>query len=91
MWKITKNIIDKDEEKCVLFQSYDFDGAKFKQSKHVKFRLLSDDGDIDFYGLMREKDLNGSENRAFAPLDDLGYGYGCTELQYREAGEWKTL
>ena len=91
MWKITKNIIDKDEEKCTLFKSYDFDEAKFKQSKHVKFRLLDDDGEVYFWGFMRVEDLHGLVDEAFEALDTLGRGYGCTELQYREDGEWKTL
>ena len=91
MWKVTRNIIDEGEEKCPLYQSVDFDGAKFKQSKHVKFRLLDDDGEVYFWGLMDHSDLYGSENKAFAPLDAFMNSYGCTELQYREDGEWKTL
>jgi hypothetical protein len=83
MWKVTKNKIDEDEEKCPLYRSCDFDEAKFKQSEHVKFRLLDDDGEVYFWGFMEHSDLHGTEDRAFAPLDDLGRGYGCTELQYR--------
>lgn len=91
MWKVTRNIIDEGEEKCPLYQSVDFDGAKFKQSKHVKFRLLDDDGEVYFWGFMDVDSLHGTEDQAFAPLDSIGRGYGCTELQYREGGEWKTL
>jgi len=53
-----------------------------------KFRLLDDDGEIYCYGWIVSDD---SEN-LFSPLDDFGYvSLGCTEIQIRENGEWKTV
>ena len=53
------------------------------------FRLLDDDGNVYFRGYML--DLFEDADKAFAPLDDVGAAYGCTEMQYRENGQWKTL
>ncbi len=91
MWKITKNIIDEGEEQCPLFQSHDYREDVFAHQPTTKFRLLDDDGEVYFIGLITDECLNGPEDRAFSPLDELGRGYGCTEMQYRNNGQWETL
>ena len=91
MWKVTKNLIDKDEEKCPLFQSNDYQEWAFTHQPSTKFRLLDDDGEVYFEGLITDECLNGCAEWAFSPLDDLGRGYGCTEMQYMHKGKWETL
>ena len=91
MWKITRNIIDADEPNPVKPVSHNFNGPAFDLFPTRKFRLLDDDGEVYFEGLITEAALNGPEEESFAPLDDFGRGYGCTELQYREGGKWVTL
>ncbi len=54
----------------------------------IKFRLLDDDGNVYFHG----KCITDFGEEAFAPLDDFGAAYGCTDIQYRnEKGEWESL
>jgi hypothetical protein len=48
------------------------------------FRLLDDDKETYFLGYC-EKDSS------FAPLDDYGASYGCTEIQYKVNRRWTTL
>ena len=58
--------------------------------KGKKFRLLDDDGNIYFYS----KGLTDFGENAFNPLDRFGGpGYGCTDIQYKnaETGEWESL
>lgn len=88
MWIITKDKVDDGMSKGR--KSRDFDEAKWKEAKKTKFRLLDDDGGIYFYG---EYDgVDEDEDKAFAPLDEWGKAFGCTDLQYRsEDGKWKTL
>ena len=58
----------------------------------VAFRLLDDDGNVYFTGLLeREAFDNAPDYVAFEPLDAFGAAYGCTELQYKENGHWRTL
>ena len=54
-----------------------------------KFRLLDDDGEIYFYGYCKTCD----DEDAFAPLDEYGAAFGCTEIQYlnEDTGEYETL
>ena len=91
MWKITKNIIDKDEEKCTLFQSSDYQEWAFTHQPTTKFRLLDDDSVVYFEGQITDECLDGPYDWAVSPLDELGYSYGCTEMQYRKNGKWVTL
>jgi hypothetical protein len=87
MWRITKDKVD--EGLSVGRTSHDFNQEAWEKAVKTKFRLLDDDGHIYFYG---EYDgVNESEQKAFAPLDQWGEAFGCTELQYKENGEWKTL
>lgn len=87
MWIITKDKIN--DEQSVGKQSVDFDQEKWKAAEKTKFRLLDDDGEVYFYG---EYDgVNECETKAFAPLDEWGVAFGCTELEYKESHEWKVL
>ncbi len=54
-----------------------------------QFRLLDDDEEVYFYGYCTSCD----DEEAFAPLDEYGVAYGCTEIQYRneKTGEFETL
>jgi hypothetical protein len=103
MWRITKNIIDaeelehlmgtEDQVQAVLPKSSDFVEEEFANQPTMEFRLRDDDEEVYFEGLIWKTDiLNSPEDVAFAPLDHLGYGYGCTDLQYRDKhGKWVTL
>jgi hypothetical protein len=58
----------------------------------MAFRLLDDDGEVYFTGILeRHAFESASEDLAFEPLDAFGAAYGCTELQYKDNGHWKTL
>lgn len=65
-----------------------------------KFRLLDDDGILYFEGrilIPGEPDPDApAGDMHFAPLWDLGEGYGCVDIQYRERTErggtaWQSL
>lgn len=87
MWIITKDKIDDGKSNGT--KSWDFDEEKWNKAEKTKFRLLDDDKEIYFYG---EYDgVNKSESKAFAPLDEWGQAFGCTELQYKNGTEWETL
>ena len=50
-----------------------------------KFRMLDDDGEVDYYGYFLGED-------EFEPLDCYGLpNAGCTSIQYRRDGSWKAL
>lgn len=54
-----------------------------------KFRCCDDDGDWYFMGVSTSND----DEDAFAPLDDIGYAYGCTYIEYwnENLNEWEML
>ena len=53
------------------------------------FRLLDDDGEIYYEGFFVSL---SDDATGFEPLDDFGRpDSGCTSIQYRENGQWKTL
>jgi len=61
-------------------------------SDPVAFRLLDDDGCVYFAGCLERSDFESADGEtAFEPLDGFGAAYGCTELQYKQNGYWKTL
>jgi hypothetical protein len=66
------------------------DGPKSGEAKRhnetLKFRLLDDDGEIYFFGYMTPT----QSEALFAPLDEFGEAYGCTEIQILENG-WQTV
>ena len=54
-----------------------------------KFRCCDDDGDWYFMGLSTSND----DDDAFAPLDEIGFAYGCTYIEYwnTDKKEWEIL
>ena len=54
-----------------------------------KFRCCDDDGDWYFMGLSTSND----DDDAFAPLDEIGFAYGCTYIEYwnEDKKEWEVL
>lgn len=78
---ITNNIIDKDEVDAPVLKDP-------LPNQTLKFRLLDDDKNIYFEGVMIPTDTE----MLFYPLDTLGEGYGCTEIQiFNDKGEWETI
>ena len=51
-----------------------------------KFRLLDDDGIVYAYG-------RSNNDSSFRPLFEVGEGYGCVDIQYKnlETGEYESL
>lgn len=65
-------------------------GVKFqtpRESETMKFRLLDDDGEVYFYGVM----IPTNEEIIFAPLDEFGLDYGCTSIEVFENGKWEMV
>ena len=97
MWKITERILDEEAGiSIVLGKSKDFDANKFATQPTIKFRLLDDDGEVYFYGLMtkiRYNDYDDPGISPFDPLDMYRYSYGCTEIHFfnEEHKKWETL
>ncbi len=55
-----------------------------------EFRMLDDDGTPYYEGFYVPGENETGED-AFGPLDDFGQpNAGCTEIQYKEGGEWVT-
>ena len=60
-----------------------------KHPKAQKFRMLDDDKEVYYEGVF--VDCN-DRYTGFEPKDDFGEpNAGCTEIQFREGGAWKTL
>lgn len=56
-----------------------------RTEKHkFHFKMFDDDGNLYYEGLSKT-------NYSFAPLDEMGYSIGCTEIHYLENGEYKRL
>lgn len=87
MWHITNNIIDSKGN----FSDDDYvSGRKYTSPDYIEkskcprvFRLLDDDNNVYFEGRCIEMN--------FDPLDDIGHGYGCTEIQYLVKETWYPL
>lgn len=88
MYFITVNHIDSGEYTTDAKTIADFI-AENPSPRWNSFRLLDDDKYLYFEGIYNG--LKESGDKAFEPLDDFGGSYGCTELQYFENGNWKTL
>jgi len=94
-WIITKDKINKKEDIGKEWSLCDNENGEVGRwsgnkeyidagkCKHA-FRLLDDDGVVYFYG-------KSGNSGSFAPLDQCGSGYGCTEIQYFVGGRWETL
>ena len=81
-WRITDTTLEGGK------QYHEVDEQKFP----ILFRLLDDDGNVYFNGRMtRQLMEKGDGDMLFAPLDEVGIDYGCTELQYMKEGSWATL
>lgn len=92
MWKITKDMIC--EGSYVGRTSRGFDEKRFRKAKTVPFRLLDDDGHPYLEGKIEERDVNGCEEQAFAPLDAFMYDLGVTRMEYADPakpGVWQAL
>ena len=55
-----------------------------KKKMPHRFRLYDDDGELCSQGI-------SSNDSSFAPLDEYGVDYGCTEIKYLTNGIWETL
>jgi hypothetical protein len=77
---ITKDIIGDDAYTGEVFARLDESTEKCT----IPFRLFDDDGELYFEGL-------GSNSSSFAPLDNFGSGFGCTDIQYFENNKWESL
>ena len=76
----------------VITHNYIDDLGKVNTDKDIsklpyKFRLLDDDGEVYFEGQSNDS----LSECAFIPLDEIGNGYGCTDVQYFEDGKWVSL
>lgn len=99
MWIITKDFIADDtladcnrEGVC----SAEFRLIAFSTKKQIKFRLLDDDMNVYYSGLMTEERFHGPADCWEGPLDPLEWAMedsGCTILQYFDEDEqvWKAL
>ena len=95
-WLITKDCFTNDPQDpttCLGVMgpgSTDMTREDIKKHRDgVPFRMLDDDGDVNYYGIF-VGDANSED--AFGPLDDYGQpGLGCTEIQYKRNGQWETL
>lgn len=87
-WLLTENRLSGDKN----WQRGNCKASDIPESNKMLFRLLDDDGDVYFAGLLDGKAFeNAPGDAAFEPLDSFGAAYGCTELQYKQTGVWKTL
>ncbi len=50
------------------------------------FRLYGDDGNFYFQGL-----CTTFESDPFAPMDEYGVDFGCTEVRYWNGENWKRI
>lgn len=88
-WKITEDkIAEPDAKAGTNLNALGVTNRGFDASVKlpVKFRMLDDDGEVYYKGVMSEAE--------FDPLLNFGMpNAGCTELQYKEPGdkEWRVL
>lgn len=70
-----------------------FPGDHFsrKSIRFKKFRLLDDDGEVYYEGLIDRLD-HDDDDCLFGPLDDFGGpNDGCSTIQYKNGRKWETL
>ncbi len=100
MWIITRDIYGEDggyapelnEMDRVGIHSKDYNEERFAKADTLAIRLLDGDGELTYEArATRERILESPEGRAFELLEWAMADAGCTELQYFESGEWKTL
>jgi hypothetical protein len=91
MWIITRDVFGGEMERTGV-HSRDYDAERFAKTDTLAIRLLNDDGGLEYEALAtRERILESPEEPAFELLDWAMADAGCTELQYFDGGEWKTL
>lgn len=85
---ITKDCIDNGERNNQYCRNVPSKKTRKEIRKHgEKWRLKDDDGNIYFYGfIIMDDDCTG-----FEPLEVLGYGYGCTIVEYRRNKVYEVL
>lgn len=81
MWYIDQDVTAEPgsqpgtNENAMSMHSKDWNEAKAKQVGTVRFRMLDDDGDVYYYGVM-------TQDACFDPLDDFGApNAGCTSIE----------
>jgi hypothetical protein len=74
-WTITKTYVGGE----VRYQP--------KSNQTMRFRLLDDDDNVYFKGVMEPTDTEA----LFIPLDEFGVDYGCTSIQILDCGIWTTV
>lgn len=95
-WIITKDVIAAPDEAAEVgtMGPSNIDPhlqRRLKDGDGDRFRLLDDDGEVYYEGLIILTPQAEGED-LFAPLDDFGTPYaGCARIQYWEDGEWKRL
>lgn len=88
-WVITRDALE-DREVSIIGPSTAPDSLviSLRDGKGEPFRLRDDDGTVYFIGRILTRPGDEAD---FEPLDDFGAAYGCTEIQYRVRGVWKTI
>jgi hypothetical protein len=91
-WLITRDLIGGGED---AFRYGNVTGSEAQAHfitlpDVVPFRLYDDDGILYYEGFCRGL-KDASEEQAFAPLDWAANHAGCTRMDYKEDGKWKTL
>jgi hypothetical protein len=88
-WEITKDLISDKRDRVGVAGPWNAPEVIPNEWKVIKFRMLDDDGEIYYVGM-----LAGADPEGFEPLDDFGRPVsGCTEIQHFEPGNngWVTL
>jgi len=93
MWVFTKDYISGESGTNVGIASRDYKPGAFGHLINVTFRLLDDDGEVYYEGLMSLKRFSGDEFDVFEPLDWAAANDGCTEMQVfnKKTKEWETV
>lgn len=88
-WVITRDALE-DREVSIIGPSTAPESLtiSLRDGQGEQFRLRDDDGTTYFIGRILTRPGDEAD---FEPLDDFGAAYGCTEIQYRVRGVWKTI
>ena len=89
--QVGREIVDAEAE-MIIGRRITVDTGIDKIDNPRKFRLLDDDGELYYEGVISEDWLNGEEHLAFAPLRFAEADAGATEMRYYAHGiGWQTL
>lgn len=88
-WLITRDCVSEGKDKGTIGPRGCTLTSEEITAVGIRFRLLSDDGELYYEGLYSGPD----DETLFAPLDDFGMpNAGATTIQYRSAaGAWEAL